>query len=95
LRPGGLQGAQLLGGYLQLGVDRVGGTEQDPAGVGEGDAAGAALHEDGAGAAFEGGDLLGYRRRCVVQGRGRPGEAASAGDLPQYGQAMRVDQQFS
>jgi hypothetical protein len=31
----------------------------------------------------------------VVQHRSRPGEAARARDLPQYGQAMRVDQQFS
>ena len=90
-----LQGAQLLCGYLQLGVDRVGGGEQDPAGVGEGDAARAALHEHGARAAFEGGDLLGHRRRRVVQHRGRPGEAARARDLPQDGQAMRVNQQFS
>jgi hypothetical protein len=33
---------------MQLGVDRVGGGEQKPAGVGEGDAAGAALHGHGA-----------------------------------------------
>ena len=95
LRPAGPQGAQLLRGYLQLSVDRVGGGEQHPAGVGEGDAARAALHEHGARTSFEGGDLLGHRRRRVVQRRGRPGEAASARDLPQHGQAMRVNQQFS
>jgi hypothetical protein len=31
----------------------------------------------------------------VVQHGGGSGEAARARDLPQYGQAMRVDQQFS
>ena len=95
LRPVSLQGAQLLRSQLQLGVDRVGGGEQDPAGVGEGDAARAALHEHDARASFEGGDLLGHRRRRVVQRRSRPGEAARARDFPQHGQAMRVDQQFS
>ena len=95
LRSVSLQGAQLLCSYLQLGVDRVGGGEQNPAGVGEGDAARAALHEHDARASFEGGDLLGHRRRRVVQHRSRPGEAARARDLPQYGQAMHVDQQFS
>ena len=95
LRSVSLQGAQLLCGYLQLGVDRVGGGEQDPAGVGEGDAPRAAVHEHGARASFEGGDLLGHRRRRVAQRGGRPGEAARARDLPQHGQTMRVDQQFS
>ena len=95
LRPVSLQGAQLLGSRLQLGVDRVGGGEQDPAGVGEGDAARAALHEHGARASFEGGDLLRHRRRRVAQHRSRPGEAARARDFPQHGQAMCVDQQFS
>jgi len=61
LWPVSLQGAQLLCGYPQLGVDRVGGGEQDPAGVGEGDPARAALHEHDACASFEGGDLLGHR----------------------------------
>jgi hypothetical protein len=95
LRPAGGHGAHPLGGGLQFGVDRVGGAEQRPAGVGEGDAAGAALDEDDAGAAFEGGDLLGHRRRCVVQRRGRRGEAARTGDFPQHGEAAGVDQQFS
>jgi hypothetical protein len=31
----------------------------------------------------------------VVQHRGCAGEAARASDLPQYGQAMCVNQQFS
>ncbi len=95
LRPVSLQGAQLLRSGLQLGVDRVGGGEQDPAGVGEGDAARAALHEHDARTSFERGDLLGHRRRRVVQHRSRPGEAARARDFPQHGQAMCVDQQFS
>ena len=95
LRPVSLQGAQLLRSRLQLGVDRVGGGEQDPAGVGEGDAARAALHEHDASTSFEGGDLLGHRRRRVVQHRSRPGEAARARDFPQHGEALCVDQQFS
>jgi len=95
LRSVRLQGAQLLRGYLQLGVDRVGGGEQDPAGVGEGDAARAAVHEHGARASFERGDLLGHRRRRVAQRRGGPGEAAGARDFSQHSEAVDVDQQFS
>jgi hypothetical protein len=66
LRSVGLQGAQLLRGCLQLGVDRVGGGDQQPAGVGEDNAARAALHEHHAGASFECGDLLRHRRRRMA-----------------------------
>jgi len=76
-------------------VDRVGGGEQNPAGVGEADAAGAAFDEHHAGTSFEGGDLLGHCRRRVVQRRSRPGEAARACDFPQHSEAVYVDQQFS
>ena len=95
LRPVGRQGAQLLRGCLQLSVDRVGSGEQDPAGVGERDAARAASDERHAGTSLEGGDLLGRRRRRVVQHRSRPSEAARARDFPQHGEAVGVDQQFS
>ncbi len=86
---------QLLGRGLQFGVDRVGGGQQELAGFGEGDPAGAAVHQRGAGPAFERGDLLGDRRGGVAQLGGGPGEAARAGDFTQDGQPVRIDQQFS
>ena len=95
LRAVGLQVAQLPCRCLQFGVYRVGGGEEEPPGVGEDDAAGAALHQRDARPALKGGDLLGDRGRSAAQLGCGPGEAASMGNFPQHQQPLHVDQQFS
>ncbi len=63
------------------------------AGLGQADAAGAALDEHGAGLALQRGDLLGDGGLGEGEGLGRGGERATGGDLAQHAHAADVEHQ--
>ena len=84
------QGLQLTLGGGEAPEDLPGAGDQDPAWIGEHDAAGSAHHQGDAGLPFQGGDLLRHRRRRIGQGTGGGGEGAAAHDLDQDLEASHV-----
>ena len=82
-------------GLVQVGEHRLGVHHEGAAGVGETHRSHATLDERGARLALEGGDLLADRRLRERERRGRGGERAAGGDLPQHPEPAGIKHKWS